>query len=100
MINNIKSLIVKIVVIIIILMIIFNPNKARFNSWFMEDARWHYTDKNMIQKVEEGISSEVYNKNPVIERKYFAIFSLYIVPSDDSKNYVFIGLLNNFKQIK
>lgn len=84
-----------------ILLIMLNPNRARFNNAVFEGGFDPITENQEIMKSIHDTNLKDYNNNshPLIKRKYFLLFSIYDVHVSDSKVYHILGFLDLVKLI-
>lgn len=82
-----KLILFTILILIILFLFLLNPNKGRFNHWFIEGGGKVLEDKIMIQKV----TNIILKSNFTIKRENYYLFSIYTVPTNTA-DYKFIGI--------
>jgi len=84
-----------------ILLIMLNPNRARFNNAVFEGGGNPITENKEIMKSIHDTNLKDYNNNshPLIKRKYYLLFSIYDVHVSETKVYHILGFLDLVKLI-
>jgi len=85
----------------LILLIMLNPNRARFNNAVFEGGLNPITQNQEIMKNIHDTNLKDYNNDshPLIKRRYYLLFSIYDVHVSDTKVYHILGFLDLVKLI-